>query len=86
MSERVDITQKILLTRTHAAELLDIKPKTFDVYVKKGIVPPPVPGTKRWLRKAVERTLYKIAGIKEDGETPRERWKASQNEGQPETY
>jgi hypothetical protein len=30
---------------------------TFDAWVRKGILPATIPGTRRWSRKAIERAL-----------------------------
>ncbi|ALN75823.1 AlpA family transcriptional regulator [Aureimonas sp. AU20] len=47
----------LILTRREAAELLGISPSTFDNWVRKGIIPKPLEGTKRWSRAAIERAV-----------------------------
>lgn len=47
----------LILTRREAAELLGISPSTFDNWVRKGVVPKPLEGTKRWSRAAIERAV-----------------------------
>jgi hypothetical protein len=36
---------------------------TFDVWVRRGIVPGPIPGTKRWDRKAIDAALDKVSEL-----------------------
>lgn len=47
----------LTLTRQQAAALCGLTPAGFDVWVRKGIVPPAIAGTRRWSRAAVERAL-----------------------------
>jgi hypothetical protein len=46
-----------VLTRAEAALMCSISVSTFDVWVRKGIVPGPIVGTRRWSREALERAL-----------------------------
>ncbi len=73
-------TEKPLtLTRQQAAALCGLTPAGFDVWVRKGIVPPAIPGTRRWSRAAVERALG--AGLDEGTELdPFQQWEAEQEE------
>lgn len=52
----------LALTREQAAALCELSPSGFDVWVRKGIVPGPVKGTRRWSRVALSRAL---AGVVE---------------------
>jgi hypothetical protein len=54
----------LALTREQAAALCELSPSGFDVWVRKGIVPGPVKGTRRWSRAALERSL---AGVEKVG-------------------
>lgn len=54
----------LTVTRTEAASLCGLSPSGFDVWVRKGIVPGPVKGTRRWSRAALERAL---AGVERTG-------------------
>lgn len=45
------------LTRIEAAKLCGLTPSGFDGWVRRGIVPPPIMGTKRWSRVQLERAL-----------------------------
>jgi predicted DNA-binding transcriptional regulator AlpA len=47
----------LTLTRREAARLCGISVQTFDAWIRKGILPPPITGTRRWSRIAVERYL-----------------------------
>lgn len=71
------MTEKPLtLTRPQAAALLGLTPAGFDVWVRKGIVPPAIAGTRRWSRAAIERA---ISGDAVDVELdPFEAWEAEQ--------
>ncbi|WP_245284261.1 hypothetical protein [Bradyrhizobium sp. WSM2254] len=35
----------------------------FDVWIRKGIVPPAIPGTNRWDRKAIDAALDRASSI-----------------------
>jgi hypothetical protein len=47
----------LALTRREAAALCSLTPRGFDAWVRRGIVPGPIPGTKRWSRVALELAL-----------------------------
>lgn len=51
----------LILTRREAAGLLGISPSTFDNWVRKGIAPSPISGTKRWSKAAIERAMSGVA-------------------------
>ena len=60
------------LTRPQAAELCGLTPSGFDGWVRRGIVPPAIMGTRRWSRDAI---LKAIAGTAIDVEAdPMEQW------------
>jgi hypothetical protein len=40
--------------------------RAFDEWVRRGIVPPPIPGTKRWDRKAIDAAIDKASGLSSD--------------------
>jgi hypothetical protein len=67
----------LTVTRCEAAMLCGISVQTFDAWVKKGILPPALPRTRRWSRVAVERRLAgDVAGAFADDQlSPFERWK-----------
>lgn len=66
----------LTLTRSEAAKLCHLSPSGFDVWVKKGIVPGPVAGTRRWSRAALEHALNRTAD-NDDPEAAYRRWKES---------
>jgi hypothetical protein len=47
----------LVLTRPQAAAMCVISLGTFDSWVRKGILPGPIAGTRRWSRLAIERAL-----------------------------
>jgi len=48
---------QLALTREQAADLCGLTPSGFDSWVKRGVVPGPMKGTRRWSRAALERAL-----------------------------
>ena len=66
-----------VLTRCEAAEMCRISVQTFDSWVRKGILPGPIPGTRRWSRSAIERRLAGgvVASSAIDQRSPFEQWK-----------
>lgn len=52
------------LTKEAAAEYCGCASlAAFDVWIRKGIVPGPIPGTNRWDRKAIDLALDKASDI-----------------------
>lgn len=47
----------LALTRPEAAALCGVCPSTFDSWVRKGIIPGPIRGTRRWSRTALTRAV-----------------------------
>lgn len=47
----------LVVTRQQAADMCRISVTTFDSWVRKNIVAGPIPGTRRWSRIALERSL-----------------------------
>lgn len=67
----------LTLSRTQAAELCGISPSGFDGWVRRGIVPPPIAGTRRWSRVQLERALAGRPWVPPDQveeEDPMARW------------
>lgn len=52
-----------LMTGKEAATLCRVTPTTFSKWVATGIMPKPLPGTRRWDRKAIDLALDKASGI-----------------------
>lgn len=55
----------------------------FNDWIRRGIVPGPIPGTTRWDRKAIDAALDRASGLIAPSEqiSPYKRWKA-EREGQ----
>ena len=53
----------------------------FNDWVRRGIMPGPIPGTRRWDRKAIDVALDRLSGLEgriEPQQSPYDEWKASQ--------
>ncbi len=72
------------LTREDAAAYCGLSPEGFDAWVKRGIIPGPIPGTQRWDRKAIDLALDRASGIQCSSDTAASPFKAwrSNREGQ----
>jgi hypothetical protein len=72
-------SEQLALTRPKAAKLCNLTPAGFDAWVKKGIVPGPIPGTRRWSKLAIVRALAgetnPIVVNPDDPESVYEDWK-----------
>ncbi len=64
-----------VLTRCEAAKMCTISVQTFDSWVRKGVLPGPIPGTRRWSRYTIERCLAGNAPSANDQPSPFEQWK-----------
>ncbi|TFV69425.1 hypothetical protein E4K64_33375 [Bradyrhizobium frederickii] len=53
-----------LISGSEAAAYCGVTVATWAKWVAAGIVPPPLPGTRRWDRKAIDLALDKASGIK----------------------
>ncbi|MGI9506592.1 MAG: hypothetical protein ACR2RE_26420 [Geminicoccaceae bacterium] len=51
------------LTREDAAEYCGVTAWTLDKYVQRNLLPGPMPGTKRWDRKALDIALDRLSNI-----------------------
>jgi len=73
----------LTLTRPQAAALCGLTPSGFDGWVRRGIVPPPIMGTRRWSRVQLERALAGQSWVPLDGEhdeDPMLKWEREQAE------
>jgi hypothetical protein len=64
-----------VLTRPEAARMCRISVRTFDAWVRKGILPPPMQGTRRWSRAAIERRLADDGAVQSEWLSPFAQWK-----------
>ncbi|MGB3041759.1 MAG: hypothetical protein WBB98_01060 [Xanthobacteraceae bacterium] len=55
-----------------AAAYLGLTPAAFNKWVAEGRIPKPLPGTRRWDRKAIDLALDKISGIESPLAAPAE--------------
>ena len=55
------------LSRETAAAYCGVDAATFDRWRADGIVPGPMPGTRRWDRKAIDIALDRLSGLRDDG-------------------
>jgi len=69
----------LTLTRAQAAALCGLSPAGFDVWVRKGIVDPSIPGTHRWSTAGLERRLSGLRGGVEIELDAFEAWEVEQN-------
>lgn len=64
------------LKRQSAAAYCELSPSGFDDWVSRGLLPGPMPGTKRWDRKAIDLALDRLSKIEQDAPSAYDRWKA----------
>lgn len=65
------------LTREQAAEYCGCETTdAFDNWVRREIVPGPIPGTKRWDRRAIDRALDRRSGLTADTGPSIDEWLA----------
>jgi predicted DNA-binding transcriptional regulator AlpA len=69
--------ETLVLTRHGAAKMCGVSLPTFDTWVRKGILPKPIRGTRRWSRLAVERALAGVsaAASPDSASSPYELWR-----------
>ncbi len=69
-----------LLTREQAAAYCGVGVTTFTAWVRRGIIPGPLPATHRWDRKAIDAALDVLSGINDRlSGNAFERWKATRH-------
>jgi excisionase family DNA binding protein len=72
------VTEPRLMTRAEAAAYYGLSASTFSGWVAAGRLPGPLPGTRRWDRKAIDASLDKLSGIVAAStpvESPLAKWK-----------
>lgn len=63
------------LTVEQAAEYCGCETvEAYNTWVRRGIVPGPIPGTRRWDRKAIDAALDRRSGLTNDPATSFEEW------------
>jgi len=65
------------MTRAQAAAYCQLTPQGFDRWVRQSLLPGPIPGTRRWDRRAIDRALDRLNGstAAENNGSPLEQWK-----------
>jgi predicted DNA-binding transcriptional regulator AlpA len=64
-----------LIGRKEAAAYCGVSPSCFSLWVATHKMPPAVPGTRRWDRKAIDARLNEISGLMPaDQEDPYVKW------------
>lgn len=64
-----------LLTKQEAAKRCALTPSGYDQWKRKGLVPGPVPGTRRYDAKALDLALDKAMGLTSDEPSKFAEWK-----------
>lgn len=77
---RLNAAAPRLLTREQAAAYCGVGTTTFTAWVRRGIVPRPVPKTHRWDRKAIDAALDVLSRIDaEAAGQALDQWKAKRH-------
>jgi len=75
------VVEPRLMTRAEAAAYCSMSASRFSQLVKAGTMPPAVPGTTRYDRKAIDVALDKLGGLTADSELSAfDRWLAEDGE------
>jgi hypothetical protein len=66
-----------LLTREEAARMCSLSPSGFSRWVAIGKLPGPIPGTRRWDERALNRALDMLSGLSgaDAAKSAYDRWK-----------
>lgn len=79
-----------MLSRAGAASYCNVAPRTFSDWVARRILPGPVPGTRRWDRKALDLALDANSGITHDEQSDADaalsQWEKSGDQDRPERH
>jgi hypothetical protein len=60
---------------------------TFSDWIRRGIMPDPIPGTHKWDRKAIDAALDRLSGLQPTiTPSPFDQWKAEQDAGSPQRH
>ena len=65
-----------ILSRAQAAAYCSCSVPSFNDWIRRGIVPGPIPGTNRWDRKAIDAALDRASGLTVSIGDPFDEWKA----------
>jgi hypothetical protein len=53
---------------------------TFSLWIARGVMPPAVPGTRRWDKEAIADKLDVLRGVTAEVEDPYEKWTRENSE------
>lgn len=67
------------ITASEAAEICGLTISGFQSWVRRGIMPPALPGTNRYDRVAIERRFDELSGEKTTPTNAYDAWKAKRN-------
>ena len=72
------LTRPRILTKRQAAEYCGLSLSGYQAWVDQGLVPGPLPGTKRYDRLAMDRAIDELSGIGRSGgpDSEYDNWKA----------
>ena len=72
------VAEPLCVNRAEAAALCGLSAEGFDDWVRRGIVPSPIEGTRRWFLPAIRAALAQAAGCKSSAEnlSAYDQWKA----------
>jgi hypothetical protein len=60
---------------------------TFSNWIRRGIMPDPIPGTHKWDKKAIDAALDRLSGLQPTiTSSPFDEWKAEQNARSPQRH
>lgn len=72
-----------LIGRAEAAAYCGITPTAFSLWVRTNIMPPAIPGTRKWDKKAIDAKLDEISGLVANNsqEDEFDRWERENGKG-----
>ena len=76
------MTEPRCLSKEEAARYVSCSVSGFNDWVSRGIMPRPLPGTRKWDRKAIDAALDRLSGLQTTlapGQSAFDRWKAGKN-------
>lgn len=82
-AEAVSDERSRILTRKEAAASCKLTPAGFDVWVRKGIMPPATPGTRRWDQRAIDTALDQLSGLTNAGDRNEDSFEGWKQENAP---
>lgn len=72
MGEVLDLP--LLLTKAQVAEVCSVAPASIPALMKKGVIPRPIPGTRRWSRDHLQEHLLQRSKGGQDARSEDHDW------------